>query len=159
VDARAAAERVREEKKMKPKVKEKISTLWIVVMFNMVFADVLTMQIPEFARELVDGTTDVKITEGMMLASAVFIVIPIAMIFFSRVLGDTANRRANTAASIITAVFIVGGAEFVAHYYFFAVVELVCLSLIVRYVWHRAARDAGATATGVHVASTPGGKA
>lgn len=144
---------------MKQEVKERISTLWIVVMFNMVFADVLTMQIPEFARELADGTTDVEITEGMMLASAVLIAIPIAMIFFARVLGDTANRWTNTAASIITAVFIVGGAEFVAHYYFFAVVELVCLLLIVRFVWHRAARNMGAAATSVHVDSNSGGKA
>ena len=52
---------------MKQEVKEKISTLWIVVMFNMVFADILTMQIPEFARELVEGTADVEITEAMML--------------------------------------------------------------------------------------------
>ena len=52
---------------MKQEVKEKISTLWIVVMFNMVFADILTMQIPGYARELVEGTADVEITEAMML--------------------------------------------------------------------------------------------
>lgn len=122
---------------MKQETREKISTLWIVVMFNMLFADVLTMSIPKFARELVEGTTDVEITEGLMLASAAFIVLPIAMIFLSRVLGDNANRRANIAVAIITALFVVVGAEFVAHYYLFAAVELVCLSLIVRYVWHR----------------------
>ncbi len=134
--------------------KDTISTLWIVVMFNMVFADVLTMQIPEFAKELVDGTADVEITEPMMLASAVLIVIPISMIFFSRVLGDTANRRANIGASIVTALFVVLGAEFVAHYYFFAAVELVCLALIVRYVWNRTAlvaQDADAPAPGVRM--------
>lgn len=126
---------------MKQEVKERISTLWIVVMFSMVFADVLTMSIPKFAQELVEGTTAVEITEGLMLAAAVFITIPIAMIFLSRVLGDIANRRANIGASILTAVFIVGGAEFVAHYYFFAAVELVCLSFIVRYVWQRPEAD------------------
>jgi len=125
---------------MNQETKERVSTLWIVVMFSMVFADVLTMYIPELAQEIVAGTTDVEITEGVMALSAVFIVIPIVMIFLSRVLGDTANRWANIASSIITAVFIVGGAEFVAHYYVFAAVELVSLALIVRLVWHRAAQ-------------------
>lgn len=124
---------------MKQETKNKVSTLWIVVMFSMVYADLLTMHIPEFAQDIVAGTTDVEITEGMMLWSAVLIAIPIVMIYLSRVLRDTANRRANIAASIITAVFIVVGAEFVAHYYFFAAVELVCLTLIVRCVWHRTA--------------------
>ena len=134
---------------MTHEVQAKISTLWIVVMFSMLYADVLTMHIPEFAQEIVHGTTDVKITEGLMLVSAVFIAIPIAMIFLARVLGDTANRRANTAAAIITAAFVVGGAEFVAHYYFFAVVQLVCLALIVRYAWHRPYADDTATPTDI----------
>ncbi len=34
------------------------------------------------------------------------------------------------------------GAGFVAHYYLFAAVELVCLALVGRYVWHQAARVA-----------------
>lgn len=118
-------------------MKTRISTLWVVVMFNMLYADVLTMQIPEFLQELIDGTTDVKITEEVMLLSAVLIEIPIAMIFLSRVLGDTANRRTNVAAAIATTVFIVGGAEFALHYYFFAVAQLVCLALIVRTVRQR----------------------
>lgn len=66
-------------------------------MFNMLFADVLTLYIPEFAKGIVAGTTPVEITEELMLAMAVFIEIPIAMIFFSRVLDNTANRRANTS--------------------------------------------------------------
>lgn len=106
-------------------------------MFYMLYADVLTMSIPEFARQLVEGTTDVKITEGLMLGAALVIAIPIAMIFLSRILPHTANRWANVAAAIITAVFVVGGAEFVAHYYFFAVLELAVLALIVRYAWQR----------------------
>ena len=123
-------------------MRTRISTLWVVVMFSMVFADILTGSIPEIARQLVEGNTDVEITEELMLVAAVFILIPIAMIYLSRVLGDTANRWTNTLAALITAAFIAVGAEFVLHYYFFAVVQFACLSLIVRCVWrHTAAAD------------------
>ncbi len=134
------------------KTREKISTLWIVVMFYMLYADVLTMSIPEFAQQLVEGTTDVKITEGLMLVAAVVIAIPIAMIFLSRILPHTANRWANVAAAAITAMFIVGGAEFVAHYYFFAILELAVLALIVRYAWPRPPVEAIPTETEFEVA-------
>jgi hypothetical protein len=122
---------------MTRETKARLSTLWIVVMFNMLFADVLTLYIPEYAQEVVAGTTSVEITEGLMLAMAVLIEIPIAMIILSRVLGDTANRRVNIAAAVFTAVFIVGGGELVLHYLFFAAVEIVCLALIVWSVWKR----------------------
>ena len=118
-------------------MRTRISTLWVVVMFNMVFADVLTMSIPEFLQDLIDGTTDVRITEELMLVSAVIIEIPIAMIFLSRVLRGTASRWTNTVAALITAAFIVGGAEFAPHYYFLGAVQLVCLSAVVWSAWQR----------------------
>lgn len=139
-----------------PDVKARISTLWIVVMFNMLFADVLTLYIPEFAQEVVSGTTSVEITQELMLAMAVFIEIPIAMIFLSRVLGDPANRWANTIAAIITAVFVVAGGELVLHYVFFAAVEIACLSLILWYVWKRPYPEHGMTIPEIDRARTTG---
>ena len=75
-----------EKKTNKPDLKVILSTLWLVVMFNMIFADILTLYIPEFLNEIVTGSTPVRITQELMLGMAVIIEIPIVMIFLSRAL-------------------------------------------------------------------------
>lgn len=114
---------------------EKISTLWIVVMFNMIFADILMLFIPELLQEFLSGSTPVLITQELMLIMAVIIEIPIAMIFLSRVLRPKINRWVNIVAAIITILFVVGGGSLVLHYIFFATVEVVCLLSILIYAW------------------------
>jgi len=116
-------------------MKVKLSTLWIVVMFNMLFADVLTLYIPEFLEEVMTGTTPIQITEELMLVMAIIIEIPIAMIFLSRVLKYRANRWANIIAGVITIVFVVGGGSLILHYIFFATIEVVLIALIIWYAW------------------------
>ena len=115
----------------------RISTLWVVVMFNMVFADILTFIRPGALQELWAGQTGVQITPGLLLVFAVLLEIPIAMIFMSRILKPQANRWANTAAAVITTLFVVGGGSIDLHYLFFAAVEIACMALIVRFVWIR----------------------
>ena len=113
----------------------RISTLWIVVMFNMVFADILSFIKPGALQELWAGQAGVHITAGLLLVFAVLLEVPIAMIFLSRSLKPEANRWANTAAAVITTLFVVGGGSIDLHYVFFATVEIACLALIVRFVW------------------------
>jgi Sec-independent protein secretion pathway component TatC len=120
---------------VKINVKTKLSTLWIVVMLNMIFADILTLYIPEFLEEIVTGSTPVQITQELMLIMAILIEIPIVMIFLSRILKYRANRWANIIAGAITIVFVVGGGSPILHYIFFATVEVVCLLLIIWYAW------------------------
>ncbi len=112
-------------------VQVKLSTLWIVVMFNMAFADILS-----FMMELTTGQTpEVQVTQGLMLVMAIILEIPIAMIILSRVLKYRANRWANIVAAAITIVFVIGGGSIYLHYIFFAAVEVVCMLFIVRYAW------------------------
>ena len=113
----------------------RISTLWVVVMFNMVFADILSFIKPGALQELWAGQAGVQVTPGLLLVFAVLLEIPIAMIFVSRILKPEANRWANTAAAVMTTLFLVGGGSFDLHYVFFAVVEIACMALIVRFVW------------------------
>jgi Sec-independent protein secretion pathway component TatC len=114
----------------------KLSTLWIVVMFNMVFADILTFITPGVLKKIMTGYADgLQITQGVLLLFAVLIEIPIAMIFLSRVLKFKANRLANIIAAVITILFVVGGGSADLHYLFFATVEVVCMLLIIRYAW------------------------
>jgi len=126
----------------------RLSTLWIVVMFNMVFADILTFIDPGALQELWAGQAGVHITPGLLLVFALLIEIPIAMIFASRVLKPRANRWANTVAAAITTAFVVGGGSLTPHYVFFATVELAGMALIVWYVWtQRGAETATLRAT------------
>ena len=115
----------------------RLSTLWVVVMFNMVYADILTFIKPGALEGLWAGQAGVQITDGLLLVFAVLLEIPIAMIFVSRILKPEANRWANTAAAVITTLFVVGGGSADLHYLFFAAVEIACMALIVWSVWAR----------------------
>jgi hypothetical protein len=115
----------------------RLSTLWIVVMFSMVYADILTFIKPGALQELWAGQAGVHVTQGLLLVFAILIEIPIAMIFVSRILKPGANRWANTVAAVITTVFVVGGGSLDLHYVFFATVEIACMALIVWSVWAR----------------------
>jgi Sec-independent protein secretion pathway component TatC len=115
----------------------RLSTLWVVVMFNMVFADILTFIKPGALQELWAGQAGVHVTPGLLLVFAILLEIPIAMIFVSRILKRGPSRWANTAAAVITTAFVVGGGSLDLHYLFFATVEIACMALIVWSVWTR----------------------
>ncbi len=117
--------------KEKMTIREKISTLWIVVMFTMIFADILSFITPGMMKQVVDGTTDIKITQELLLIFALLIEIPIIMIFLSRILKHKINRIANIVASVITILFVIGGGTLYLHYYFFATVEVLCMIAII----------------------------
>jgi hypothetical protein len=122
----------------------RISTLWIVVMFNMAFADIVGFIQPG-ALQGVSGPGGMEITQGLLLVFAILIEIPIAMIFLSRILKRGANRWMNTVAAVITSVFVVGGGSMELPFYaFFAIVEVACMALIVWSVWSRRNADAAA---------------
>ena len=122
----------------------RLSTLWVVVMFNMVFADILTFIKPGALQELWAGQAGVHITPGLLLGFAILTEIPIAMIFASRILKPKANLWANTVAAVITTAWVVGGGSLTPHYVFFAAVEVACMALIVWSVWTRRSTAAAA---------------
>lgn len=111
-----------------------LSTLWIVVMINMLKADILSLYIPGVLDELAEFAGGTPITQ-LMLFGAIMMEISIAMIFLSRVLNYRLNRWANIIIGIITIVFIVGGGASYPHYIFIATVEVVCLLLIIWIAW------------------------
>jgi hypothetical protein len=112
--------------------KEKMSLLWMVVMFNMAFADILTFILPGSLQEIMTGDMGgLRPTQGMLLAFAVLIEIPIVMIVLSRMLKRRINRILNIIASIITMAFVVGGGSATLHYIFCAGMEVMCMLLII----------------------------
>ena len=114
-------------------IKTKLSTLWIVVMLNLIFADILSIMI-----ELVNkNTLDIiggNVTTTMVIA-AIITNIPILMIYFSRVLPYKSNRRLNIVAAFITIIYIVGGGSLLPHYLVIAGIEVLLLLSIIWIAW------------------------
>lgn len=119
-------------------MKEKLSTLWIFVMFNMVFADIVGFLNPG-ALEMMMA---MKPAQELLLVFSILLEIPIAMIVLSRVLKYRANRWANIIASVITILFVIGGGTISLTYIFFATIEVICLLLIVWYAWRWTEQEA-----------------
>ena len=116
-------------------IKVKISTLWIVVMFNMIFADILGFLVPGSLKDIVNGEMPIQITQGLLLVFAILLEIPIIMIILSRVLKYSINRWANIIGAVITIIFIIGMGSPDLHYIFFASIETICMLLIIWFAW------------------------
>lgn len=106
-------------------IRVRISTLWVIVMVNILAADIFTFMFP--------NSEVIQVTQVMMLAFAVVQEIPIAMIFLCRILKHRVNLWANIIASVITIVFIIAGGSPYLHYYFFATIEVVTMLMIIIY--------------------------
>jgi hypothetical protein len=114
-------------------MKTKLSTLWIVVMINMIFADIFTIMV-----ELVHKNTlselpgDVK---TVMAIAAIVTNIPILMIYLSRTLPYKLNRILNIIAGIFTIIYVVGGGMLTPHYIIIASIEVILLLMIIVKSW------------------------
>lgn len=113
-----------------------LSTLWIVVMINMLKADILSLFIPGAAEEVAKtaASTGASIPQ-LMLVGAVMGNLALVMIILSRVLKHGINRWVNIVVGIITIAYIWGGAASYPHYIFIAAVETICLLLIIWFAW------------------------
>jgi hypothetical protein len=114
-----------------------LSTLWIVVMINMLKADILSLFIPGSAEELAktSASTGTPIPQ-LMLGGAIIMEISIAMIILTRILKYNFNRWINIIVSLVTIVFVVGGIASYPHYTFIATVEVTCLLVIIWLAWN-----------------------
>lgn len=120
-----------------------LSTLWIVVMINMLEADILSLFIPESAAELARtaASTGVPISQ-LMLVGAIMGELAIVMIILAHVLPQGVNRWLNLIMGVITIAYIWGGAVTYPHYTFIAIVETICLLLIIGQAWQWRTVDA-----------------
>ena len=119
------------DKKIDTRVK--LSTLWIVVMVYMIFADIFSILLELDQKDtLGEMPTEAK----MMMAIAAFLTsFPILMIYFARVLPYKSNRLLNIIAGIFTILYIVGGGLLLPHYIIVASIEVVILLIIIVKAW------------------------
>ena len=113
-----------------------LSSLWIVVMINMLKADIFSLNIPGATEQVAKtaASTGASIPQ-LMLGGAIMGQLAIAMIVLSRVLKYGINRWANIVVGIVIIAYIWGGAAAYPHYIFIASVETLCLLLIVGFAW------------------------
>ncbi len=121
-------------------MKVKLSTLWIFVMFNYLYCDILGLFDPVVLKELMTGYAGgLQITQEFLLGAAILMEIPIAMVLLSRILKYKANRWANIIAGAIMTVVqfssLFFGSSPTIYYIFFSIIEIACTSLIVWYAW------------------------
>jgi Family of unknown function (DUF6326) len=111
----------------------KLSTLWIFVLFNMIYADIISlMDAGSPIRSVMGGA---PMPPGGLLAGAVLMETPIAMVLLSRLLQRKTNRWANIIVGVINIVAVIAGGQQRPYYIVFAAIEVVCMSLIVWYAW------------------------
>jgi hypothetical protein len=121
-----------------------LSTLWIFVMFNYIYADILKLFFnpslhKEATQRLAAGYEgSIHITQGFVLFAAVVLETAIAMVLLSRVLGYRANRWANMVIGglqALTIAFTLSGGALNLFYVMFAVIEIAATVFIVWYAW------------------------
>ncbi|MFI5098948.1 MAG: DUF6326 family protein [Actinomycetes bacterium] len=116
-----------------------LSTLWIFVMFNYLYCDLLGLMDSGSLKQYLTGHVNgIDVTQGFLLGAAVLMEIPIAMIVLSRVLKPKTNRRANIAAGAFMTVVQIASlfvGSLTMFYAFFSVIEIACTAFIVWYAW------------------------
>ena len=113
-------------------IKVKLSMLWIFVLFNMIYADIISlMDAGSPIRRVMEGA---PMPPGGLLAGAVLMETSISMVLLSQLLKCKANRWANIIVGVINIVAVIAGGQH-PYYILFATIEVVSMSLIVWYAW------------------------
>ncbi len=114
-----------------------LSTLWIFILFNMIFRDLHQFGKEGFVEEMMSGVVNgVIITEELMLFGGFLAEIPIVMVLLSRILHDKANKWANIIASLITCLVLLSGlASADMDDIFFMIIESAAFIAILVIAW------------------------
>jgi threonine/homoserine/homoserine lactone efflux protein len=116
-----------------------LSTLWIFVVLNYLYCDVVSLMDARMLKQYLAGNAGgMEITQGFLLGAGILMEISISMVLLSRVLNYKANRWANILAGLITTV--VQFASLVSfqptmYYLFFSIIEIASTAVIVWIAW------------------------
>ncbi|MEL6974190.1 MAG: DUF6326 family protein [Bacteroidota bacterium] len=74
-----------------------LSTLWIFILFNMIFRDLHQFANKQFVEDLLVQ----DISEKLVFVFGIILEVPILMVVLPKILGETANRWANSIAVVL----------------------------------------------------------
>jgi uncharacterized protein DUF6326 len=110
-----------------------LSTLWVFVMFNYLYNDLVMMIVnPQLYEKAAT-----RMTGGVVLGFTILMEILIVMVLLSRVLKYRANRWANIIAGIVGTAFVavtIRGTS-PGFYLFLSAIEIASTLFIVWYAW------------------------
>lgn len=109
-----------------------MSTLWIMILFNMIVRD-----LHDFLREgSIERMMTITIAEETMLFYGFIAQVPIVMILLSRTLKNNANKWYNTVAAVITSLGLLSTLPRAdMDDVFFVIIENILLLIILRMAW------------------------
>jgi len=112
--------------------KLKLSLLWIFVVFNLAYADILSLMDPTSPiRGVMAGA---PLPAGGLILGAILMETSIAMVILSWVLKYKVNRWVTTVIGALNILAVVRGGHGL-YYAFFATVEVACMLLIIWFAW------------------------
>jgi len=131
-------------------IKSKLSYIWIFLMFNYIYCDILTFFEPGILPQMLTGSiSGVKFTSGVILSAAILMEIPIAMVLVSKLAKHPINRWANIIAGSFMAIMQVASLFFgsgpALHYIFFSVIEVFAAGYIAYVAWNWNTSGSGET--------------
>jgi len=110
----------------------KLSTYWLVVLLNMLFADVFSIMVAIVDPGAIKLPGDVRV---VMAIAAVVTNLPILMVWLSRVLPVSINRIANLTIASLSILYVVGGGDRAPHYLIIGTIEVAFLVAILVTAW------------------------
>jgi hypothetical protein len=120
-------------------LKVKLSALWAARMLSGLQGDSTRLHDPEALKELIAGTSAVRVTNELLLIMSFLFAIPILMSFLSLTLKDKANRWANRSIGtffvLFDLVFLVLLAWPFSYETVWSVMYLVFTALVAWYAW------------------------
>lgn len=120
--------------------KKILSTLWIFVTLNYLYCDLIGLMDANLLNQYLTGEVEgLKMSNNFLLAAAILMEIPIAMILTSRLLTPIYNCWTNIIAASIktlamTATLFIGTTT--NYYLFFASIEISTTIFIIGYCWY-----------------------
>jgi hypothetical protein len=110
----------------------KLSLLWIFVIINMAYADILSlMDSNSIIRGIMAGD---PLPAGGLMAGAILMETSFVMVILPWLLNYKVNRWVSTLIGVFTSVQIVTGGHGL-YYVFFTIVEVACILLIIWLSW------------------------
>ena len=116
-----------------------LSTLWVFVVLNYLYCDVVSLMDSNLLKQYLTGTVNgMVLTRSALLAAGILMEISIAMGLLSRLLPHTANRWANILAGAVTtavqALTLFAGPP-ASYYLFFSIIEIAATASVIWLAW------------------------
>jgi hypothetical protein len=117
-----------------------LSALWAARMLSSLQGDSTRFHDPVMLRQLVSGTSEITVTNELLLVMSIIMAVPIFMSFLSLTLPYKANRWANLSIGIFFVAFEIYFLIFVylpgaVYEIFWGIAYLVFAALVVWYAW------------------------